>query len=87
MARSSARVFTPWGRRLSPVMTERSLSVRLDNVVVPMAEARAAAKAAGAGMNDFFVAGVLEGLRRYHDLHGGRRHAPSRPADRCPRPR
>lgn len=70
MARSSARVFKPWGRRLSPVMTERSTSVRLDNVVVPMAEARAAAKAAGAGINDFFVAGVLDGLRRYHDLHG-----------------
>jgi diacylglycerol O-acyltransferase len=38
-------------------------------VALPLADAKAAAKAAGGRLNDFFLAGVLGGLRRYHDEH------------------
>ena len=47
-------------------MTGRSLSVRFDHLVIPMAEAKAAAKAAGATINDAFVAASAGGLARYH---------------------
>jgi len=70
MAESLARLLAPAGKPLSPVMSGRSLSVDLDTLSVPLADAKAAAKAAGSRLNDFFVAGVLGGLRRYHDLHG-----------------
>ncbi len=35
-----------------------------------LSDLRAAAKAAGGSVNDAFLAGLLGGLRRYHDLHG-----------------
>jgi diacylglycerol O-acyltransferase len=70
MTGSLGRLLVPAVRPLSPVMTGRSLSVDLDTLSVPLADAKAAAKAAGGRLNDFFVAGVIGGLRRYHDEHG-----------------
>jgi WS/DGAT/MGAT family acyltransferase len=70
MAASLGRLLAPANRPLSPVMTGRSLSVELGTLSVPLADAKAAAKASGARLNDFFMAGVLGGLRRYHDEHG-----------------
>jgi WS/DGAT/MGAT family acyltransferase len=71
-ALSLARLLAPANRPLSPVMTGRSLSVDLDTMAIPLADAKAAAKAAGGKINDFFMAGVIGGLRRYHDEHGAR---------------
>ena len=45
-----------------------------------MSDAKAAARRAGGKLNDAFVAGVIGGLRRYHDRHVGR---PARCACRC----
>ncbi len=70
VAGSVGRALSPSTRPLSPIMSGRSLSVRLDTFSVPLAGAKAAAATAGARINDFFLAGVLSGLRRYHGLHG-----------------
>jgi diacylglycerol O-acyltransferase len=70
MAASLGRLLAPAGEPLSPVMTGRSLSVDLDVLSYSLADAKAAAKAGGGKLNDFFMAGVLGGLRRYHDRHG-----------------
>jgi WS/DGAT/MGAT family acyltransferase len=70
MAGSLGRLLAPANRPLSPIMTGRSLSVDLDTMSIPLADAKAAAKAAGGRLNDFFMAGVMGGLRRYHDEHG-----------------
>ncbi|MDQ1392483.1 MAG: diacylglycerol O-acyltransferase / wax synthase [Acidimicrobiaceae bacterium] len=67
---SLGRLLAPANRPLSPVMTGRSLSVDLDTLSIPLADAKAAAKAAGGRLNDFFMAAVMGGLRRYHDEHG-----------------
>jgi WS/DGAT/MGAT family acyltransferase len=70
LAASLGRLLAPASKPLSPVMTGRSLSVDLDVMSMPLPAAKAAAKAAGGRLNDFFLAGVLGGLRRYHELHG-----------------
>jgi diacylglycerol O-acyltransferase len=64
---SVARLAAPASAPLSPLMTGRSLSVRFDTLVVPMAAAKSAAKAAGATLNDAFVAATCAGFARYHD--------------------
>jgi len=69
---SFGRLLAPANRPLSPIMTGRSISVDLDVLSVPLTDAKAAAKAAGSRLNDFFLAGVIGGLRRYHDEHGAR---------------
>jgi diacylglycerol O-acyltransferase len=67
---SVAKMLAPASTPLSPTMTGRSLSVHLDALSVPLAEAKAAAKLAGGRLNDFFVAAVLGGFLRYHEQHG-----------------
>jgi diacylglycerol O-acyltransferase len=64
------RLLAPATQPLSDVMTGRSLSMHFDVVRLPLAELKAAAKAAGGKLNDAFVAGVAGGLRRYHLRHG-----------------
>jgi hypothetical protein len=51
-------------------MRGRSLRLHLDAGAVPLASLRAAAKKAGGALDDAFVAGVVEGLRLYHQRHG-----------------
>jgi len=63
---SVGRLLAPATAPLSPVMTERSLSVRFTTLVRPLDALRAAAKAADAKLNDAFVAAVAGGLQRYH---------------------
>jgi len=63
---SVARLAAPASAPLSPLMTGRSLSVRFDTIVVPMAAAKAASRAAGATLNDAFVAATCSGFARYH---------------------
>ncbi|HMJ77589.1 MAG TPA: wax ester/triacylglycerol synthase domain-containing protein [Iamia sp.] len=67
---SVARLAAPASAPLSPLMTGRSLSVRFDTIVVPMAAAKAAARAAGATLNDAFVAATCSGFARYHSEMG-----------------
>lgn len=67
---SVARLLQPVSEPLSPLMRGRSLRLHLDTLSVPLARIKAAAKQAGGTLNDAFVAGVVEGLRRYHAHHG-----------------
>ena len=67
---SARRVLAPASQALSPVMDHRSLSVRFDILTAPLSETKAAAKRAGGRLNDAFLAAVLGGLRRYHEVHG-----------------
>jgi len=67
---SVGRLLQPVSEPLSPVMRGRSLRLHLDALSVPLARLKAAAKKAGGTLNDAFVAGVVEGLRRYHEQHG-----------------
>ncbi|QXC61504.1 DUF1298 domain-containing protein [Aquihabitans sp. G128] len=69
-AASIARLAAPANVPLSPAMTGRSLSVHFDTVTVSLTEAKAAAKAAGARLNDAFLAATAAGLRRYHEEVG-----------------
>lgn len=64
---SIARVTAPAVVPLSPAMARRSLSVHFDTVSLPLADAKAAAKAAGGRLNDAFLAATAAGLRRYHE--------------------
>ncbi|HEX3425990.1 MAG TPA: wax ester/triacylglycerol synthase domain-containing protein [Acidimicrobiales bacterium] len=70
MAASLGRLLAPANRPLSPVMTGRSLGVDLDTLSLSLPDTKAAAKAVGVRLNDVFIAGVVGGLRRYHDAHG-----------------
>ncbi len=65
-AGSVGRLLAPATEQLSPVMGNRSLSVRFATLVRPLDDLRAAAKAADGKLNDAFVASVAGGLRRYH---------------------
>jgi diacylglycerol O-acyltransferase len=66
---SVARLLQPVSEPLSPLMRGRSLRLHLDAVAVTLADLKAAAKKGGGTLNDAFVAGVAEGLRRYHERH------------------
>ncbi len=68
-ATSVARMVSPATEPLSPLMRDRSLSVRFDTLTFPLADLKAAAKKADGRLNDAFVAGVAGGLRRYHEQH------------------
>lgn len=68
-AASLARLLAPAFEPLSPIMRDRSLSVRFDTVAVSLPDMKAAANKSGGRLNDAFVAAVAGGLRRYHDAH------------------
>lgn len=67
---SVGRLLRPATTPLSPIMRERSLSVRFDTLTVPVDRLKAAARRVRGKLNDAFVAGVAGGLRRYHEAHG-----------------
>ena len=67
---SVGRLLAPATEPLSPVMGDRSLSVRFSTLVRPLDALRAAAKAADGKLNDAFVAAVAGGLQRYHEQLG-----------------
>ncbi|MEZ5114805.1 MAG: wax ester/triacylglycerol synthase family O-acyltransferase [Candidatus Nanopelagicales bacterium] len=69
-AASAGRLLAPAGTPLSPVMTGRSLSVRLDLLEYSLDDLKRAGKAVGGTLNDAFIAAVAGGLRSYHDYHG-----------------
>ena len=67
---SIARLAAPANVPLSPLLTGRSLSVHFDTLTLPLARAKAAARAAGGRLNDAFLAATAAGLRRYHEELG-----------------
>lgn len=67
---SVGRMLAPATEPLSPIMTKRTLSVHFESLTLPLADLKAAAKAAGGTLNDAFVAGVAGGLAKYHAHHG-----------------
>jgi diacylglycerol O-acyltransferase len=68
--RSLARVAGPAPATPSPLLAQRSLQRRLAVIDIGVEYLRAAGKAAGGTLNDAFLAGLLGGLRHYHEAHG-----------------
>jgi WS/DGAT/MGAT family acyltransferase len=54
----------------SVLLEQRSLGRRFGMIEYPLAELKAAGKAAGGTLNDAFLAGIAGGMRRYHEHHG-----------------
>lgn len=69
LAASLARVARPGTHTMSPLMTERSLSLRFDTLTVDLEALRSAGRAAGGTLNDAFVAALARGMYRYHLAH------------------
>lgn len=67
-----ARLLAPTGSPRSPIMHGRSTRLRFSAFDVDFGELRASARRTGATLNDVFVAGVADGLRRYHESSGAR---------------
>jgi diacylglycerol O-acyltransferase len=66
-AMSLRRVLMPPDTPHSPALTGGGSGYRLDTFDVPFDDLKAAGKAAGGSVNDAFLAGVLGGVRRYHE--------------------
>ncbi len=67
---SVARYLRPAMEPRSPLMQARTMARRLAVFDLPLPELKRAARAVGGSLNDAYVAGVLGGLGRYHELHG-----------------
>jgi WS/DGAT/MGAT family acyltransferase len=70
MTTSIGRMIAPVPPSASPLLTGRGIDERFDTIEVPLADLRAAARAAHGTVNDALLAAVVEGLRRYHVHHG-----------------
>jgi diacylglycerol O-acyltransferase / wax synthase len=68
--RSVAAFLAPATTPRSPIIGARSLARRLATLDVPLDDMKRAAKAVGASLNDAFLAAVVGGVQRYHQLHG-----------------
>jgi diacylglycerol O-acyltransferase / wax synthase len=66
-AMSLRRVLTPPDTPHSPALTGSGSGYRLDTFDVAFSDLKAAGKAAGGSVNDAFLAGILGGVRRYHE--------------------
>jgi diacylglycerol O-acyltransferase len=69
-AGSARRVLGPPPVAPSPLLRRRSLVSRTHVLEVPLADLRAAAKAAGGSVNDAYLAALSGGLGRYHEELG-----------------
>jgi diacylglycerol O-acyltransferase / wax synthase len=67
---STLRLLQPTPTPCSPVFGSRGIARRFEVLDLPAGALRAGADATGTTLNDMFVAGVLEGIGRYHELHG-----------------
>jgi diacylglycerol O-acyltransferase / wax synthase len=70
VASSLASFLAPATVPRSPIIGARSLARRLGTLDVALDDLKRAAKAVGGSLNDAFLAAVVGGLERYHDLHG-----------------
>jgi diacylglycerol O-acyltransferase / wax synthase len=69
-ANSARRVLGPPPTAPSPLLRRRSLVSRTFVLEVPLADLRAAGKAAGGSVNDAYLAALSGGLGRYHEALG-----------------
>ena len=69
-AGSVSRLLGPPPAAPSPLLRGRSLVSRTHVLEVPLADLRAAAKAAGGSVNDAYLAALSGGLGRYHEALG-----------------
>jgi WS/DGAT/MGAT family acyltransferase len=69
-ADSARRVLGPPPAAPSPLLRRRSLTARTHVLEVPLADLRAAARSAGASVNDAYLAALCGGLGRYHETLG-----------------
>jgi diacylglycerol O-acyltransferase / wax synthase len=69
-AGSARRVLGPPPVAPSPLLRRRSLVSRVHVLEMPLADLRAAAKAAGGSVNDAYLAALSGGLGRYHEALG-----------------
>ncbi len=70
VAGSTARLLRPATHPESPLMRDRSLTVAFETMSIEIETLKAAAHSVHGKLNDAFVAGVIGGLRRYHEHHG-----------------
>jgi diacylglycerol O-acyltransferase len=70
VTRSLASFLAPATTPRSPIIGARSLGRRLCALDVPLDDFKRAAKAVGGSLNDAFLAAVVGGIQRYHQLHG-----------------
>ncbi|NGY06777.1 wax ester/triacylglycerol synthase family O-acyltransferase [Solimonas terrae] len=54
----------------SPIFRRRSLSWHFEGIEIPLPRLKAAARQAGASLNDALLAGLIGGFRRYHEEMG-----------------
>ncbi|MFI9005850.1 wax ester/triacylglycerol synthase domain-containing protein [Actinosynnema sp. NPDC053489] len=66
--RAAAQLLQPVAR--SPLLRGRSAAMRCGVVTVPLADLKAAGKAAGASVTSAYISAVLAALHRYHAHHG-----------------
>lgn len=66
---SVARTVRPVSDTGSPVMTERHLGRHLATLDVPFDDLHRTAASARCTLNDAFLAGVIGGMRKYHERH------------------
>jgi WS/DGAT/MGAT family acyltransferase len=69
-AQSLGRMLGPPPAKGSVLLEQRSTNRRYGMVEVPLRDLRAAGKACGGTVNDAFLAGIVGGMRRYHERHG-----------------
>ncbi len=67
---SAARILGRKPAPKSPLIAGRSLSWHFDALDFPLDDFKAAAKRAGASLNDAYIAGIAGGFRRYHEQLG-----------------
>jgi WS/DGAT/MGAT family acyltransferase len=67
---SLSRVLAAPAVRRSPLLRDGGVSYRFATIDVPLAELKSAGKRAAGTVNDAFLAGLLGGIRRYHEHHG-----------------
>jgi hypothetical protein len=68
--RSILRTVRPIQETFSPLMHDRHLGWRYSTLDLALGDLKRAARIAGGTLNDAFLAGIADGLRRYHDHHG-----------------
>ncbi|HXY64042.1 MAG TPA: wax ester/triacylglycerol synthase domain-containing protein [Mycobacterium sp.] len=68
--RSLGRVLAPPSAPRSPLLREGGTNYRFITIDVPLPALKAAARVAGGTVNDAFLAGLLGGVRRYHEKQG-----------------
>lgn len=70
VTRSLASFLAPATTPRSPIIGARSLGRRLAALDVSLDDLKRAAKSVGGSLNDAFLASVVGGIQRYHELHG-----------------